>query len=61
VRPHGPRRVRIFQRIGANTDEAALLGRCTSDLRQKVFELSEQVLLVFEESLHLDIDLLGDI
>jgi hypothetical protein len=56
VRPQGPRCVRTVQWIGANTDKTALLGRCTSDLREKVFKLAEKVFLVFEESLHLDID-----
>jgi hypothetical protein len=43
--------------MGSNTDKTALLGGCTSELREKVFKLAKKVLLVFEESLHLEIDL----
>lgn len=56
--PHCPRCAWTVWWIGADTDEAALLSGRASDLWQKVFELAEEVLFVFEKRLYLHIDLL---
>jgi len=56
--PHCPRCTWTVWWIGADTDEATLLGSSASELWQKVFELAEEVLFVFEKRLYLDIDLL---
>jgi hypothetical protein len=59
VCPQRPRYAWALRWIWTDTDET-LLSRCASDLRQKVFELAEEVLFVFEERLNLDIDLLRE-
>lgn len=57
MRPHCPRCTRAVGWIGADANEATLLGGCACDLRQKIFEFAEEVFFVFEKRLHLDIDL----
>jgi len=49
--------LRTLRWIWTDTDET-LLSRCASNLGQKVIELAEEVLFVFEKRLNLDIDLL---
>jgi len=56
--PHCPRCAWTVWWIGADTNEAALLDGRASDLWQKVFELAEEVLFIFEKRLYLHIDLL---